>query len=352
MRIAALMPTRDRATTAHRAASTFLTALFRLPHIESATLVIADDSSQLGESNLLRQMVADLGERFGKASVRVTRTAARLERTVTAPGVGPGAARNRGLIVLREAFPDAEVTIMLDDDVAFADVAYRGTDLRCDGTRLLGDALDACATRRSIAGCGYVGRQDLSILEHARLSDRRAATGRMIEPAVVRANVENVAPGGISTAFMAIGAPPTALPDFPEHYNEDYVWLHAFERAGWSLRRVTVPLIHAPPGDVQITAPGLSFQIYGEIVWLAVLERTRFRVDDPDDMAAAVEEIAGDIRSALADGGMARRKGVVEILSEVLDHYDAIGRQFSSRQRGYEAAQLVDDITRGLALRP
>jgi hypothetical protein len=160
------------------------------------------------------------------------------------------------------------------------------------------------------------------------------ATGQTVQPAVARADVENVAPGGISTAFVATAAPPTALPDFPEHYNEDYVWLHSFERAGWLLRQVAVPLIHAPPGDVDVTASGLSFQIYGEIVWLAVLEQARFPVDDPAAMASAVEEIAGDIRSAFADQGMAARHTVAAMLSEVLDHYEAIGRQFSSLQPG------------------
>ena len=161
-----------------------------------------------------------------------------------------------------------------------------------------------------------------------------------------------MAPGGISTAFIAIAAPPAALPDFPEHYNEDYVWLHAFERAGWSLRRVAVPLIHAPPGDVEVTASALSFQIYGEIVWLCVLECARFRVDDPEGMAAAVAEISGDIGSALAGPDMAKRPAVRLMLAEVLNHYDAIRRQFASRQPGPEAARLVNDIGFGLALRP
>jgi hypothetical protein len=352
MRVAALMPTCDRATTAHRAASTFLTALSRLPQVESATLVIADDSSQPKEADLLRCMAAGLTGQHSQASVRVVRTAARPAPTVAAPGGGPGAVRNRGLTALRQVCPEADLTIMFDDDVAFADVAYRGIDLCCDGTRLLRDALDGCTTRRTIAGCGYIGRQDLSILEHARLACGPLTTSNAVEPAVERADVANVAPGGISTAFLAIAGPPSALPNFPEHYNEDYVWLHAFERAGWPLRRVAVPLIHAPPGDVQVTATGLSFQIHGEIVWLAVLERARFSVGNPLGMAAAVDEIAGDIRNALANPDLAERQTIAATLSEVLDHYQAIGRQLSSRQPGSEAARLVDDIRRGLALRP
>lgn len=350
MRVAALVPTRDRPGTAHRAAETFLASLSRLHRIDAVTLVLADDSTGIGQTALLRRLAAGLSDRYGNASLEVVRTGVGHEPTVYAPGGGPGAARNAGLRVLRERSPDADVTIMFDDDVAFADVAYRGSTLVCDGSRLLGEALDVCATPRSIAGCGYVGRQDLSILEHASLWSAAGSPDDAIEPAVERANVENVAPGGISTAFLAVAGPPALLPDFPEHYNEDYVWLHAFERAGWSLRRVKTPLIHAPPGFVQITPAGLSFQIRGEIVWLGILERDRYRVGYSDEMAAAVEEIVGDIRTALAAVEGAGHTIIATILREVLLHYEGIRDQFASRRIMPEAEGLMRDIERGLAL--
>lgn len=351
MRIAAMMPTRDRAATAYRAASTFLEAISRLPEVQTVSLVIADDSSRRSEIELLQNMVANLGNRYGAASVTAVRAAGNTASSVASPHGGPGRARNCSLAVLRDRCVESDVTILLDDDVSFTDVVYRGAKLRCDGSKLIADALLACRPGRTIAGCGYVGRQDLSMLEHARLASQ-FGPGGLVTPSVRRADVENVAPGGISTAFLTLAAPPTLLPPFPEHYNEDYIWLHAFERAGWSLKRVAEDLIHAPPGDVAVTPAALSFQIYGEIVWLAVLECARYPVDDFQAMAAAVDEIAGDIRAALVHPPVSGRAEVAFALREVLKHYELLLAQFGSGQLGTEALRLLTDIRKGLALAP
>jgi hypothetical protein len=349
MRIAALMPTCDRADVARRAADTFLTALSDLNRVASVTLVIADDSSQADESELLRRSVADLSIRHPEATIGVVKTSNRHRATIDAPGGGPGVARNAAMLALRGLCPDADVTIIFDDDVCFADTVYRGQQLRCDGRKLLQDALDLCEGGQVVVGCGYVGRQDLSILEHARLAGR-IIVDQLVPPAIERRDVENVAPGGISTAFLAIATGPGDLPAFAPHYNEDYVWLHALQRAGWSLVRVPTQLIHAPPGDVQITSTGLSFQIHGEIVWLAVLERERFPAHAPADVAAAVQEITSDIRSAMADPRLKERPGIIEILAEVFAHYDALAREFSSGELGMQAKRLMRDIEQGLAM--
>lgn len=214
MRVAALMPTRDRATIAHRAASTFLTAISRLPEVEAVRLVIADDSSRPSEADLLKGMVADLPGRTGNASLKTVRAAGRPESSVTSPGGGPGAARNRGLTVLSETCATADVTIMLDDDVSFVNIAYQSTDLRCDGSRLVRDALQVCGRARTIAGCGYVGRQDLSILEHARLSHGTRQGGTVVPSVRRRGHRErrtrrdlHCLPGGRGPAHRSAGLP-------------------------------------------------------------------------------------------------------------------------------------------------
>lgn len=345
MRFAAVVPTRNRAHTADRAVRTFLSALRRTGLASAVTIAVADDSDDAAESALLvglmREMAATHNARIDLVG-----------HALGARGIfgGPGAARNRALGRLRETAPDAEVTVMFDDDVVFDDTHYRGVTLRCDGARLLREASGGCGDRPTVAGCAYIGRQDLSILEHVRLAPSAGSDDRHVMPALDRAGVESVAPGGISTAFLMVGAPPAALPDFPEHYNEDYVWLHALAGAGWPLLRVPTPLIHAPPGDVLVTLEGLSFQVHGEIVWLAVLERERFPVDDPAAMAAAVREIAGDLRSALMDPVVVAQPAIAELVGTVLAGYDAIALDLAAARATAETSVLLDQIRAGLDL--
>lgn len=350
MRLAALVPTRDRPETAARAVGSFLDALEGTGLADSVRLVMVDDSGDAAQAASLASFVDRASAGRADAEVVVVPDAGTGPPTL--PARGPGAARNRGLSRLREIAPDADVTIMFDDDVCFADTVYRNVPLKCDGVGLLLSALDLCRTDLVVAGCPYVGRQDLSILEHAGLAPGEAPNDWHIPPSMDRAGVENVAPGGISTAFLALRSSPVALPDMPGHYNEDYVWLYALQRAGWPLRRVAQPLIHAPPGEVAVTQEGLDFQIHGEIVWLAVLEHERFPVDDHLALAAAVAEIASDLRNALRDHVVRERVNVRAVISAVISRYDAIGREFERRRPGLDAARLVADIRQGLALRP
>jgi hypothetical protein len=352
MRIAALVPTRNRALTVRRAALSFLDALSDACDVTSVRLVIVDDSDVPREVNEMG-LVAD--------QIRVAHANVALEflpsksinarmYAVAAPGGGPGAARNRGLLHLQAGPVDHDVTIFFDDDVCFGDVEYRSARLMCDGVKLLRDALKLCETPNTVVGCGYVGRQDLSILEHARLNTGGASP--LVAPATDRAHIENVAPGGISTAFLTIASSAHRLPMFPEHYNEDYVWLHALNRAGWSLRRVESLLVHAPPGEVAVTAEALSFQVFGEIVWLVISERDRFPFEVPSALAAAIDEIVGDVGEAIADAGAFRWPAMAEMLREVKRHYEALRDDTLAGRQSVIGKRLNSVIQAGLALGP
>lgn len=354
MHVAALIPTRDRAQTAERAVRTFLHAAEATGSVDRVTLVVCDDSDDPAESAALVPAMEALTTATAWARIAIVARPQPRARGRSGDVVvgGPGAARNRGLRMLRQIAAAAEATIMFDDDVVFGDADYRGRRLHCDGERLIRQALDACRDDRTVVGCSYVGRQDLSILEHARLAEAPVTDTHGIAPALERHGIENVAPGGISTAFLVLGLPPGALPYFPEHYNEDYVWLQALTRAGWSLRRTPIPLVHAPPGEVAVTAEGLAFQIHGEIVWLSILEQNRFPVDRSEALAAAVEEIAGDLRSALEDPAVAERPQTAFIVQDVLGRVLAMKRGFVAGDPTAEGRLLVEAIRAGLELAP
>lgn len=352
MRVAALVPTRNRASTVHRAVFSFLDALKTAGTVEFTRLVIVDDSDVPEEVDALDAVADEIRSTFAdiKLEVLASKLSGVREPTVASPGSGPGVVRNRGLKHLRAGPVDHDVTILFDDDVCFNDVKYRGSSLECDGVQLLRNALKFCGMANTVVGCGYVGRQDLSILEHICLNTGEALSA--IAPAMAREGIENVAPGGISTAFLAIMSPAHRLPDFPSHYNEDYVWLHALDRSGWPLRRVEPFLAHVPPGDVLVTAPALSFQIFGEIVWLAVGERERFPHDAPYSLAAAIGEVVGDVRD-LAANGLAQKCWILDdIISEVVQHFEALRDAMLSGHTSVQGMHLKQAIEAGLALRP
>lgn len=350
-RVTALVPTRNRAATAGRAISTFLNALQTAGAAADAYLVVVDDSDDAAEQALLAVLTEQ---------IRAAHPEARLEllpadsssgtQTLDTPGGGPGAARNRGLRHLRRSGADHDVLVMFDDDMVFADHVYRGVRLRCQGDVLLRQALEACAKIGTVAGCEYVGRQDLSILEHARLEDGACAEEQSVQPSLEREGVEHVAPGGISTAFLMVAGSATTLPDMPEHYNEDYLWLHALEARGRRLVRVRERLVHAPPGEVAVTAGDLSFQIFGEIVWLAVLERNRFPANDPRAMAAAVDEISRDLRCALGQETVRSRPEIAQTICLVEQQYSRAAASMLATGEDLLTRALVKAIQEGLRL--
>lgn len=352
MRVAALMPTRDRPATAVRAASSFLSAVAATGAATSVDLTIVDDSDAPEKRLMLDRITAELATTQIHASIRVERCERPpRNRSVARPGGGPGAARNFGLRLMRRSRAPGDALVLFDDDIVFGPISENGMEFDCDGPALLAEALEACRTPRTIIGCDYVGRQDLSFLEHAQL-DHGSAPSVPIPPAIERGDVASVAPGGISTAFLAVAGTAADVPDFPEHYNEDYLWLHAMARAGWRLLRTREPLVHAPPGHVAVSARSLSFQILGEIVWLGVLETDRYPVGSYAAMAAAIEEIAGDLIAALARPSTVARPDVQAIVEEVLAHYQAISKTFRDGLPSEGAIRIQDAIRKGLGMHP
>lgn len=346
------MPTRNRAATAARAMTSFVDAVRAAAPGATLRLVVSDDSDAAIESESLLTVVADIKSLDPAIAVDiVARPADRaIERSILSPGTGPGAARNRALEHLRNGPDDHDVLIMFDDDMCFTDVDYRGRRLRSEGPAVIREALGMCDLPTAVVGCEYVGRQDLSILEHIRLD--KTGVSSMIAPALARANIASMAPGGISTAFLAVAAPAWRLPDFPEHYNEDYVWLNALELAGWPLLRTTSQLAHVPPGEVAVDSVALSYQVFGEIVWLAVLERKRYPLDQADSLARAVNEIVEDLRAAHREPRVVTTPTVYSVVSLVLHQYEALRADLTHENDSLTTSMIRRAILNGLNIKP
>ena len=348
-RIAVLMPTRNRASTAARAVSSFLASARDIAETTVVRVCVVDDSDDPSESEALAGHLDAVRSANRMIPVDlVRRVPATPPGDMPSVGGGPGGARNEGLRHLRSLPRDHDVLLMFDDDVCFAAGPQQGFGGGCDSATLLHEALRGCRTGRTVVGCDYLGRQDLSILEHAHLDDGETAADGRISPAVARQDVTCVAPGGISTAFLAVSASAHDVPDFPEHYNEDYLWLHRLAKRGWSLHKASEPLLHAPPGDIAVTVGSLTYQVFGEIVWLAVLEADTFPVENRLAIAAAVEEIAGDLRKARDAGRVRSDPSLMGTVCQVLQYFERVRDDIGSGVATPDAARLLSAITLGL----
>lgn len=310
------------------------------------SVLISDDSDNMHEREALLKVVSEI--KTCDPIIAIDVVACAFDRP--AVGIGPGAARNRALERLRSGPADHDVLIMFDDDMCFTDVDYRGTRLRSDGPAVIKEALLMCDLQMAVVGCEYVGRQDLSILEHIRLDEAGASS--MVAPAVTRANIPNTAPGGISGAFIAVGAPAWRLPNFPEHYNEDYVWLNALELAGWPLLRASSKLAHAPPGGVTVDPISLSYQVFGEIVWLAVLRRELYPIEEPGSLAQVVNEILEQLRAALRDNKTVKKSLVYSAISFVVQEYESLLSDLNKQKSSPTASMIREAILDALNLKP
>jgi len=99
-----------------------------------------------------------------------------------------------------------------------------------------------------------------------------------------------------------------------------------------------------------VTSTGLSYQIFGEITWLCVLEAQRFHFADFQSFSAAIDEIAGDLTASLADASVIARPDLAAIIRLVEDHYRSLSRQICDGRLGPEAIALAKAIRDGLAM--
>lgn len=256
MRCAVLVPTRDRPRLLYRALETFAAAA-RSAGLTIVAVATADDSENpSGTLAVVEATRSQLGD------AKVYHLPRRLEEPI-----GPGSARTRGLAHLAQHAVEHDAIIMFDDDISFTDCRYQGRYVSSHGAHLLQYAARQ-NTSRKIIGCGYVGRQDLSAIEHIMLlSDQ--SDDFPLAASETRGDIPSEAPGGISGAFLFVPANAIELPPFVRWYNEDYFWLRRMQNHGWPFDRSLHNLAHAPDDGLFLSASSLWFEQYGEALWQA-----------------------------------------------------------------------------------
>ncbi|MDQ0454884.1 hypothetical protein [Rhizobium paknamense] len=207
---------------------------------------------------------------------------------------------------------------MFDDDISFTPCLYQGITLTPEGSSVLQEAMLIKRHDKTVLGCGYVGRQDLSLLAHILLLSKRPA-GPLLA-SLERNQVPHVAPGGISGAFLYAPTNAASLPPFLPWYNEDYFWLQRMKSMGWSLRSSRHFLAHAPEDGLHISFEKLWFEQYGEALWHATagLTLTDSLSTTSTSCAQALRERISEIETVRVGLQMATDAKVARTYSPIL----------------------------------
>ena len=287
MRCAVLIPTKGRPHLLSRALHTFAVAA-KVAGMTITSIVVADDSENPKET---------LSALDATKSLLPNLTVEHLPRSF-AEGPAPGNARTRGLNYLANSAGEHDAVIMFDDDISFTDCRYQGASIASAGSQLL-HWIVRHGRSGQIVGCGYVGRQDLALIDHLMLLAERDAEAPA-DASETRGEVPSEAPGDISGAFLFVPAPAIELPHFLPWYNEDYFWLRRMQRDGWLLKRSVYCLAHAPDDGLYISEDGLWFEQYGEALWRASIESSATVSDAEAKWRAAVslKDRACEIKTA------------------------------------------------------
>lgn len=334
MSVAVLVPTHDRPATLRRSLNSLI-ATARQVGLSVSSIVVADDSQTTSGTVGTTDVIAEIS-----ASIEIPFVHLPPQRGIH----GPGFTRNRGLDSLNSESQHSAI-LMVDDDMFFEDTVYQDHLYRSDGAELLRSLAERHSQRqRTVVGCGYAGRQDLSTLEHLLLLLEGARDVHVASASCVRAGIELESPGGISGAFLYVPGRADQLPRFFSWYNEDYFWLRELQRRGWSLEKSPYELVHAPPDGIGSTTSRLEAEQYGEALWCASRELRRNLPEAQlldsvrqslEDRLSEMAEVV-DVASRTTIGNTERQ--LVECLKEVRSRFEVLHRDLDT------GSKLVIDL--------
>lgn len=198
-----------------------------------------------------------------------------VSRPLGAPGWDLAGVRFTAM--LQGALPDRPpVHLFLDDDIRVADCSYAGRSFSVDASAV-NKVVRAEAEEDGVfaAGASFVGRPDLSALEHFEAFLDRVAAGDVADGSawfpVAVTHVPHVHPDGpgISGGFMLTTRPALRTAPLARSYNEDWLWLRQLPLAGGTIREMDIAVVHAGPLRARLSARSLVLQFEGEVLDLA-----------------------------------------------------------------------------------
>lgn len=261
MTCAVIVPTRDRPEDLKRALVSFIQCK-KDTAFQRVIIIVSDDSRRKENSYQNRQLCNLLSSSDYRTKIFYVPPC---ENGIH----GAGLTRNRGMMWLKESKENHNSLMFFDDDMSFTNCIYQNKLYLPEGKALLKhlSLLPRCSME--VWGCDYIGRQDLSMLEHLKVHlSMRSKSSHMLA-GNSRAGLPYHAPGGISGGFLYLNSSIANIPYFLNIYNEDYMWLKRMEILGWKLKKKKNVIVHAPNSKFEIeTEPFINQQV-GEVLWQA-----------------------------------------------------------------------------------
>lgn len=170
----------------------------------------------------------------------------------------------------------AAAHLFLDDDIRLDDCSYAGQRFEVDAVRLaktIAVLVEAETEDRFAAGTPFLGRADLSALEHFEAYlDGGCPGGTSLSFPAVLTSVPSVGPDGpgISGGFLLTTREALRTVPLAKSYNEDWLWLRQLTLAGGVVRQLDIAVVHAGTRWVRLSSGRLFLQFGGEVLNLAL----------------------------------------------------------------------------------
>lgn len=189
-------------------------------------------------------------------------------------------------------FPSDQKTLFLDDDIVFGNQSCGEHYFKIDGANVLIQLYGSISNNDGVlSGTTYLGRTDLSILEHLfflliQLRNHPEFVERSVNliadfpetlPIHVTLSKQDddpslpKGPGEISGAVLAVNNRMLSSHGMINSYNEDWIWILLHGRKNKKIYKCDTPLLHCPPSQKKISFEFMVYQEIGEIIFKSLV---------------------------------------------------------------------------------
>lgn len=306
-----IITTRDRPDAVHNCVSSLDTAhKSAFPECQSKCIVI-DDSTAKSNSEKMRSCLR-LDSRINNLAVYIVGRSFQgkildnllpalkpqknyIEKTFRRLGKGNwdhAGSSNFARLFSYSFFTSDEKILFLDDDIIFDNHSCNEHYVKVNGADVLMQLYNSISENDgAISGTTYLGRTDLSVLEHLfflllQLKNRPGSIERNLnliaefpETLPIHMTLSEQdddpllpkGPGGISGAVLAIYNHMLSSHGMINCYNEDWIWLLLHGKKNKKIYKCDTPLLHCPPSQKKISFEFMLYQEIGEIIFKSLV---------------------------------------------------------------------------------
>lgn len=309
-----VITTRDRPDAVHNCIGSLdIAHALAFPECQSKCIVIDDSISESNSEELKNRLASDnriknlatyaVGKSFHKNILDNLLPALKSHENYiskTFRGLGQGnwdhaGSSNFARLFSYSFFSSDEKILFLDDDIVFGSQLCNEHYIEIDGANALSQLYNSIsANKGTLSGTTYLGRTDLSVLEHVFFLLVQLKN----YPEFIERNLNLIAefpetlpihttlsehdndpslpkgPGEISGAVLAVNNDILSSHGMINYYNEDWIWILLHGKKSKKIYKCDAPLLHCPPTQKKISFDFMVYQEIGEIIFKSLFSAT------------------------------------------------------------------------------